>query len=68
MGDTRLVERYVTCPECGAEEEATMSVVAYGMVEVGEWSCPGCDSLNEYSRDWSWDLADQAFDMGREAS
>lgn len=66
MEETHLVHRFVECPECGAEEEPTISVVSYGTVEVGEWTCPGCDSLNEYRRDWSWDMADQAFDMERE--
>jgi uncharacterized protein (UPF0212 family) len=42
--------------------------VAYATVEVGEWECPSCNAVHEYSNDTIWDMADLAYDRMKEGS
>lgn len=64
--DEYLVDRNVTCKECDYDGTVEISIVAYATVEIGEWECPNCDALHEYSHDTIWDKADEAYDRMKE--
>jgi len=51
-------ERCVTC-ECGFDGDMELQLVCYGFTEIGEWDCPECKNLNEYSNDSAFDRADE---------
>lgn len=61
-----LEDRNVTCHECDFDGTVEISIVVYGTVEVGEWECPSCNALHDYSNDTIWDMADLAYDRMRE--
>lgn len=64
--DEYLVDRNVTCKECDYDGTVEISIVAYATVEVGEWECPSCNALHDYSNDTIWDKADLAYDKMKE--
>jgi hypothetical protein len=64
--DEYIVDRNVTCEECDYDGTVEIPIVAYATVEIGEWECPGCGVLHEYSNDTIWDMADRAYDMMKE--
>jgi hypothetical protein len=60
------VLRFVNCDECGVDDAVEMSVIVDGTLESAEWACNWCHRTNDYRHDTAWDLADEAYDMGRE--
>lgn len=55
-------DRLVTC-DCGFDSELEIDLVSYGLTEVGDWVCPNCDNVNEYTNNRAFDLADNYRDM-----
>jgi hypothetical protein len=64
--DAYIEERNVNCKECDFDGTVEISIVAYATVEVGEWECPSCNAVREYSNDTIWDMADLAYDKMKE--
>ena len=63
--ETYVEDRDVTCQECDFDNSVEISLVSYGSVEVGEWECPSCHAMHDYSEDTIWNRIDEYNDMVR---
>lgn len=64
--DTYSANRWVGCWQCGWGEDTTLDIVAYGQIEVSEWSCTECGATNEYTNDTAWARVDEYIDQMKE--
>jgi len=58
-------DRLVTC-NCGFDGHMELQIVSYGLTEMSEWNCPGCENLNDYTNDLTGDYEDRAYDRRKE--
>ena len=63
--ETYSDDRLVTCenPPCSFDDDLELHIVSYGLTEVAEWECPACGSMNDYTNNRAFDLADNYRDM-----